>query len=709
VTIDFSQFGGGSTVVATDVGGIWTATYTITAGGVDTASAHVGVTATDHVGNSTTTSGGAVTIDDIAPVVTTPNIALSGGTGAGGAFKIGDTVTATWDDSAAGDDNVDTINAGGVKIDFSQFGGGSAVVATDSGGVWTASYTIRSGAIDTASAHVAVTATDHVGNASTTSSGMVTADNERPVVTKPNIAVSGATGAGGRFKIGDIVTATWDDSAAGDNNTDTINAGGVTIDFSRFGGGSAVVATDSGGVWTASYTIASGAIETANARVGVTATDHVGNATTTSSAAVAVDDERPVVTSIAAKGSNPNHANSDKFAVRFSEAVTGVAAADFIATTTGTIGDSGITVTQVSASVYTVTVNDVTGDGTLRLDLASSGVSIADIAGNAISGGFTNGDVYIIAHDAPTISFASTPKDFNGAGPTTLTGTVVDTGGSGIKDVILYNGAVKPADEIGVATISGAKWSLTTTLRSLGSHGHLIAVAEDNAGNATSATASFGLGVAAAGKPYATFERDFDSSGRPILWRAFTASGALYLEGATEYLKGGAYDRTFTHLSGRQPYSSFETDFNAAGAITGRKHFYTGVTGQAYGAYEIDEAPSGKWLDIVYDNNNGSHTTKAVAASVTLTGLAGKDIFEFHPDPAKVGHDKIKGFDPSKDVIDISSAIYANFKALAAAIASDPLDGSGATSTHIRLDAHDSLLLVDVTPSQLRKSDFAFV
>src|SRR6202034_310321 len=162
---------------------VWTATYTITSGAIDIATAHVDVTATDHAGNATTTSGGAVTVDDIAPVVTTPNISLSGGTGTGGAFKIGDTVTATWNDSGTGDNNTDTINAGGVTMNFSQLGGGSAVVATDSGGVWTATYTITSGAIDTATAHAAVTVTDHAGNATTTSGGAVTVDDIAPVVT----------------------------------------------------------------------------------------------------------------------------------------------------------------------------------------------------------------------------------------------------------------------------------------------------------------------------------------------------------------------------------------------------------------------------------------------------------------------------------------------------------------------------------------------
>ncbi|QPF85409.1 hypothetical protein IC762_03495 [Bradyrhizobium genosp. L] len=296
VTFDFSQFGGGSAVHATNSGGVWTATYVVTAGSIDTANAHVAVTATDTSSNATTTSGSAVTVDDVQPVITAAHISISGGTGTGGAFKIGDTVTVSWDNSASGDHNTDTINAGGVTADFTEFGGG-VVHATNSGGIWTATYTITAGTVDQSGVHVNVDVLDHVGNSSTQSSGPVTVDNEQPVVTPAHISVSGGTGTGGAFKIGDTVTATWDGGAGGDNNTDTISFGGVTFDFSQFGGGSAVIATDQGGgVWNATYTITAGAIDTANAHVGVTAADHVGNATTAASSTVTVDNEQPVVT-----------------------------------------------------------------------------------------------------------------------------------------------------------------------------------------------------------------------------------------------------------------------------------------------------------------------------------------------------------------------------------------------------------------------------
>jgi hypothetical protein len=57
-----------------------------------------------------------------------------------------------------------------------------------------------------------------------------------PTVSDAQIGIAGATGTGGAYKIGDTVTATWNNTAGGDNNAGVT---GVTMDFSQFGGGAA--------------------------------------------------------------------------------------------------------------------------------------------------------------------------------------------------------------------------------------------------------------------------------------------------------------------------------------------------------------------------------------------------------------------------------------------------------------------------------------
>lgn len=200
------------------------------------------------------TSGGVHTVNRAAPAVTAGNISISGASGTGGAFIIGDTVTATWNNTAGGDNNSDIAS---VTVDFSAFGGGAAVAASNSMDAWTATYTITAGAIDATNLNVSVTATDTGSNATTTADTTnATVDNQAPSVSDGNISISGASGAGGAFITGDTVTATWNNTGGGDANADTI--AGVTVDFTEFGGGAAVAASNSSDTWTATHTITAG-------------------------------------------------------------------------------------------------------------------------------------------------------------------------------------------------------------------------------------------------------------------------------------------------------------------------------------------------------------------------------------------------------------------------------------------------------------------
>jgi hypothetical protein len=226
------------------------------------------------------------------PTVTDGNITLSGATGTGGAFRIGDTVTANWNNTAAGDANANAITA--VTVDFSQFGGGAAVAAVNTGNVWTATYTIPPGTLDATARNVSVTATSAIGRTTTPDTTNATVDNQAPTLTAANISLAGATGSGGTFRIGDTVTASWNNTATGDANADLIES--VTVDFSQFGGGAAVAAVNSGQRWTATYSLAAGTLEAANRGVTITVADNAGNArTVTDDARAAVDLVRPAL------------------------------------------------------------------------------------------------------------------------------------------------------------------------------------------------------------------------------------------------------------------------------------------------------------------------------------------------------------------------------------------------------------------------------
>ncbi|WP_231848995.1 putative Ig domain-containing protein [Paramagnetospirillum magneticum] len=400
VNMDFSAFGGG-TVAATNSSGTWTATYTIVDGSIDGTNKNVSVTGTDDAGNSTSFTGtNNKIVDNIKPTVTTAKISVSGATGTGGAFKVGDTVTASWDNSGTGDNNADTISS--ATVDFSQFGGGAAVAATNSSGTWTATYVIASGSIDTTNRNVSVTATDNAGNATTTAgTNNKTVDNQPPTVTAAKIAVSGASGTGGAFKIGDTVTATWNNSGSGDNNADTIS--GVTMDFSQFGGGSAVTATNSGGTWTATYSVVSGSINgTTNRNISVTATDNAGNTTTTAGTGnKTVDNVLPVITSVALNTS------TYKIGDTVTATITVSSDSDSYTLTGGSATIAGFTfgnLTKTAATTYTATYTVQSGDTDLISGSPTVNVVLVDGRGNASSAYTTtvsNAPITINAH-APT-------------------------------------------------------------------------------------------------------------------------------------------------------------------------------------------------------------------------------------------------------------------------------------------------------------------
>ncbi len=92
------------------------------------------------------------------------------------------------------------------------------------------------------------------------------------------------------------------------------------------------------------------------------------------------------------------------YQVDFSANVTGVDASDFTLTATGTATGSIAAIIATSASSYEVTINNISGEGTVRLDLKDSGTNITDESSNAIEGSFTKGDIYTIDRSAPSLT-----------------------------------------------------------------------------------------------------------------------------------------------------------------------------------------------------------------------------------------------------------------------------------------------------------------
>ncbi|PWG78537.1 RCC1 domain-containing protein, partial [Pararcticibacter amylolyticus] len=172
-----------------------------------------------------------------------------------------------------------------------------------------------------------------------------------------------------------------------------------------------------------------------------------------------IDQTLPAVSSIVRKMPAAQNANaaSVTYTVTFSEAVSGVDATDFTATTvSGSITKGTLTAAAVSSSVYDITVPSISGNGTLRLDLNASGTGISDAAGNAVSGGYTTGDTYLIDQILPAVNsiVRKTPS-------------VQNTNATSVTYTVTFSEAVSGVDaaDFTATTVSGtlSKGTLTAT------------------------------------------------------------------------------------------------------------------------------------------------------------------------------------------------------------------------------------------------------
>ena len=124
----------------------------------------------------------------------------------------------------------------------------------------------------------------------------------------------------------------------------------------------------------------------------------------------------PVVQSIVRADADPTAAASVDYTVTFSTPVTGVDAADFALTSTGTIAGASITGVSGAGAVYTVTVNTGTGNGTLSLDVTddnSINAGGSPLGGAGVGdGNFTTGAFYTIARGVAPVSNIPTLSEY---------------------------------------------------------------------------------------------------------------------------------------------------------------------------------------------------------------------------------------------------------------------------------------------------------
>ncbi|MBK3802197.1 DUF4347 domain-containing protein, partial [Azospirillum brasilense] len=323
---------------------------------------------------------------------------------------------------------------------------------------------------------------DESVSSGTPSSGVLIAPNATLAQTDTDTRLLGATiTLSGVVDTGNetLTLSTADISTARMFGIAVLANDGATITLS----GAASVANYQAVIRLIQYKNSAGSF-TAGAR---TATVVVNDGETTSTARTStitlgtvVDTTPPTISSIAVSGTPAANASSVTYTVTFSEGVSGVDSSDFTLATTGTASGTIGTVTQVSASVYTVSITGISGAGTLGLNLKGTGTGIKDTANNDIAAGFT-GDTHTVDQVAPTFDVAAATSSITDTG-FTLSASL-DEAGTVYYVLVARNATAPTAAEVEAGTASGGGAALKS--------GHLSASSSpfDGSGSITGLTA----------------------------------------------------------------------------------------------------------------------------------------------------------------------------------------------------------------------------
>ena len=350
----------------------------------------------------------AYTLDATPPAApSAPDLSFGSDTGVSNSDSITSSTNPTLTGTAESGSIVTLYDSDGVTVLGS---------TTATGGVWS----ITTSTLSPGSHTLTAKSVDAAGNTSVASSGLtVLVDTTAP-------AVSGVTlPANGTYKAGDHL----DISVSFDQDV-TVNTGGgtpfIAITLNTGGTVQASYVSGSGGTTLLfRHVVQAGELDTDGITVGTLSTngatiqDAAGNnaqltlSSLGSTAGILIDGVAPTVSGIARVSNELTNATSVDFTVSFSESVTGVDVADFFLSTTDTATGSIASVSAINASTYEVTVNSVSGAGTLRLDLKNSATGISDSASNPITTGYTSGQSYTIDHYAPASTSVAVPTNGN--------------------------------------------------------------------------------------------------------------------------------------------------------------------------------------------------------------------------------------------------------------------------------------------------------
>ena len=429
------------------------------------------------------------------------------------------------------------------------------------------------------------------------------------VTTNPTVDISTSAGP---LKAGDtaVINFQFSETPIGFTESDITVSGGTISNLTVDGGDSTIYTalfTPDVDTQSVSGSVSIGAGTFTNASAS-------SNLASTVNASLTGDTLAPSVSSIIRAATTPTNATSVSFTVTFAESVTGVGTSDFSLNTTDGANGSIASVSG-SGTTYTVTVNSLTGEGTLRLDLNSSLTGIVDALSNPISGGYTAGQSYSFDRTAPVVTSITRAQSDN-TNASSLTFDVVFSESISNLDIGDFALSLSGSANGTISAISGSGSTYTVTVNGVTGAGTLgLNLNSSGTGIIDGVTNAITTGYTA-GQTY-TVDRVAPSVSSIVPAGAATTNGA-----------SSAYTVTFSeNVTGVDASDFAITGTNTATAniasISGSGNVYTvtidTITGD--GSLRLDLKPSGTGITDALGNAISAGYTSGTVITVDRVAL----------------------------------------------------------------------------------------
>ncbi|MGI4874643.1 MAG: Ig-like domain-containing protein [Janthinobacterium lividum] len=360
-----------------------------------------------------------------------------------------------------------TVTGGGTPANFSGSGSGPYTFTVTPSGAGTVTVSVAAGVANDAN------------NTQNSASNALSVQYQLPVTAAP-VVTAPTNGS-----LTNTATPTYSGTAPA-GSTVTVFVDGASIGTTTATGGNFTLA-QSTALGQGSHTVYATA-QTSGSSVSANSTTNTFTVDTTPPTVTSVNRQTPAATT--------TNATTLVFRVTFSEAVNGVSLGAFSLATSGTSGTIA-SVSTVSTSVYDVTVSSASGNGTLGLNVKTSGTGITDVAGNALSGGAT-GQTYTLDQTAPTVTSLTSTAGSSGSSTSTspfaFTVTFSEAvSGFSTSGITVSNGTVTTAPS---GTSPGTTFTFTVTPTNANAATSVTiatGAAQDAAGNNSVASAAYTL------------------------------------------------------------------------------------------------------------------------------------------------------------------------------------------------------------------------